>query len=274
MRIILPQSPAPVFAWSSDAIPPPIPLSTDQTGPHQWKWTLTWKTFSATGTLSTPTNQWDASEAVAAGGGSLTIVATANGQSATATIKVTGINPISDQLSQFLATQPNGAGFAKILQHESACHNFGSTGEPIVSFDHGYGMCQLTTPQPTFVQAWNWKSNVLGGLALFAAKYAVATAYLQQGGRTCSDNQLLYESVSLWNGGHYHVWSADGWIRNPNMLCDTKTGNIGWDMTDPLNTGKTEVALHKRDAAQYNKPPSPKAHWKYSGVCYADRILG
>ena len=63
------------------------------------------------------------------------------------------------------------------------------------------------------------------------------------------------------------------WVRNADILCDPATGNIGWDMTDPENNGKTVAELHKRDAGTYSKRPSG-AHWKYSGVCYADAVLG
>ena len=49
---------------------------------------------------------------------------------------------------------------------------------------------------------------------------------------------------------------------------------MGWDMTDAENKGKTVADLQKRDSALFNKPPQAGAHWRYSGVCYADAILG
>ena len=59
------------------------------------------------------------------------------------------------------------------------------------------------------------------------------------------------------------------------MLCDTQTGNIGWDMTDPDNAGMTEDELHKRDEDTYKNPKTKdKAvnKWKYTGLCYADHL--
>ena len=215
----------------------------------------------------------DAMVAAALGGGTLAVTAKAGGNSATATLTITGTNPTQQQVQAFLATQPHGADFAKILLAESGASNF-RNGEPIKSFDNGYGMCQLTTPAPTFVQVWKWQSNVLGGLELFAGKRAIATSYLTQGGRTCTDTQLLYETVSLWNGGHYHVWNGTAWVRNANVLCDRLAGNIGWDMTLPVNAGKTEQALHQRDSAGYKAGHVATSHWQYFGVCYADHILG
>jgi hypothetical protein len=103
-----------------------------------------------------------------------------------------------------------------------------------------------------------------------------ALAYLTQSGRAYSADQLKREAVCRWNGGAYHEWDAktNRWVRSPHVLCDSMAGNIGWDLTDPANKGKSETELHKRDSGAYSGAPPAGAHWKYSGVCYADRILG
>jgi hypothetical protein len=209
-------------------------------------------------------------------GGTLTVRAAAGKDTVSISVKIKGTNPSGTEVSTYLGTKQNADGFDKLLDHESHFKNFNAHGEPVKSFDNGYGMCQLTTPTPTFEQVWNWKLNIDGGLALFATKRATAVTYLSQNGRTYTNDQLKYETVCRWNGGAYHTWDdkAKAWVRNPNILCDSATGNIGWDMTDAENKGKTEADLHKRDAASYSKPPQSGAHWKYSGVCYADAILG
>ncbi|MBI5256105.1 MAG: hypothetical protein HY855_06365 [Burkholderiales bacterium] len=59
------------------------------------------------------------------------------------------------------------------------------------------------------------------------------------------------------------------------MLCDSKTGNIGWNQTSESNKDKTESALHERDKDTYKDPKArdKAAHpWQYSGVCYADHL--
>ena len=272
VRMILPASQR--FEWSSDAVAPAIPISTDGSGAHHWVWRLTWRSFNASGSARTSGNQWDAGIAAAMGGGSLLVTASTGKSSAHATLKITGVNPTQAQVTHYLSPYPSGAGFTKILMHESRTKNFDAHGEPLKSFDNGYGICQLTTPRPTFVQVWNWKSNVEGGLALFDAKRAAASAYLGQGGRTYTDDQLLREAICRWNGGSYHDWTPNGWVRRATVLCDSATGNIGWDMTNPRNTNKTESDLHKRDASLYAAPPDADANWMYSGVCYADAILG
>ena len=117
-------------------------------------------------------------------------------------------------------------------------------------------MCQLTTPTPTFEQVWNWKRNVDGGLALFAQKRAAAITYLSQSGRSYTDDQLRYETVCRWNCAKSPVWdqATGGWVRPSHILCDSQTGNIGWDMTLDANKGKTEAQLRARDSGSYSRP--------------------
>lgn len=262
------------FAISTAPAWPSIAFETDAQGAHTWNWTLAWGTFKKSGSEKTAGNTWDAAQAIANCGGALTVVATAGTATASITVQIKGTNPSAAEVTQYLDTKPDSAGFAKIINHETKFQHFHkNTSEPVKSFDNGYGLCQLTTPPPTFEQAWNWKQNVDGGLKLFGQKRTAARTYLSQSGRTFSDEQLKFETVCRWNGGAYHKWDAAAgkWVRSPNVLCDTKTGNIGWDMTDPENTGKTEAQLRARDQASYRNPPG--AHWKYFGVCYADRVL-
>jgi hypothetical protein len=264
-----------VFAITADPKWPSIVFQTDATGLHSWQWTISWNTYSKSGVETSPANQWDAANAISGLGGQLKVQATANGQSDTVSVRVTGQNPSTQQVTAYLASQAGSDGFDKLLEHESKCKHFNAQGDPIKSFDNGYGMCQLTSPPPSFAQVWNWKLNVDGGLALFAQKRAAAIQYLTQQGRSYTADQLKYEAVCRWNGGSYHVWDAkNGWVRDPNIVCDSQTGNIGWDMTDAENQGKTAVQLHQRDSSSYSGGRQSGAHWRYFGVCYADAILG
>ena len=267
-------SPAPdaVFTIDSAANWPSIPFQTDATGPHTW----TWKTFTQSGMENSSANQWDAQTAVVNLGGTLTVTAKSGNDTARVTVTLKATNPTVADATTFLATQANSAGFDKILEKEASFRNFNAAGEPIKSFDNGYGMCQLTTPPLTFTQVWNWKQNMEAGLLLFATKRAAAVTYLTQSNRSATDDQIKYEAVCRWNGGHYHTWDAksEAWVRNPDMLCDPAAGNMGWDMTDAENKGKSLADLHQRDSASFNYPPANGAHWKYSGVCYADCLLG
>ncbi len=270
--------PSPGQAFSISGVPawPAVTFRTDTPGPHTWQWTLSWGSFSKSGTATTADNTWDASTSIANCGGTLSVVATCGSATCPITVRLTGTNPTLADVIAHVRSLPGGAGFERIIKHESRSRHFGASSEPLRSFDNGYGMCQLTTPQPTFEQVWNWKRNVEGGLALYLQKRASAKNFLGQSGRTFTESQLEYETMSRWNGGAYHTWDAAAakWTRNAMVLCDRATGNIGWDLKDPANAGKTEAELHMRDAASYSRPPAAGAHWRYYGICYADRVLG
>ena len=264
--------------FTISAVPewPTISFETDASGPHKWHWVLSWGTYKKSGVVPTTNNQWDASSVIANFGGTLTVRAEAGKVSATISVSIKGANPTAVMVMQYLATKANSTGFDKIISHETRSLHFNAKNEPIKSFDHGYGMCQLTTPTPTFEQVWNWKLNVDGGLNLFAQKRTAAKTFLSQSGRAYTSEQLTYETVCRWNGGSYHEWDAKAaaWVRKANVLCDSATGNIGWDTSDAENKGKTEAVLRARDKAGYSHAPGATAHWMYSGVCYADSLLG
>lgn len=265
-----------VFTIAADPKWPSIGFETDGKGAHTWTWTIQWTTFKKTGTAKTDGNKWSADTVITNLGGTLTVQVMANNSTATITVKIKGTNPKSSEVVGYLAKTQSSAGFDKIIAQESKFVHFNTLGEPIKTFDNGFGMCQLTTPAPTFEKVWNWKLNVDGGIQLYEQKRTAAITYLSQSKRTYTTDQLKYEAVCRWNGGSYHDWDAKAgkWIRRTTILCDSKTGNIGWDMTDASNKGKTEAELHKRDGETYKKPPQANAHWKYSGVCYADHVLG
>ena len=147
---------------------------------------------------------------------------------------------------------------------------------PVVAFDKGYGLTQMTTPAPSFLQIWSWKENITGGTSLYKVKQKTAKTYLSQSNRTYTEYQLKLETWTRWNGGIYHVWDekSKAWVRNNNITCDSVTGNIGWDMTLEGNKEKTTEELHKRDAESYKKPKDKAAinQWKYTGICYADHL--
>lgn len=257
------------------AVWPSIPLETDGKGPHTWRWEINWRAFHANGEARTQDNHWDALSVINNMGGTLKVTATADSGVASVTITLTGANPMSTDVQSYLAQQANSNGFFSIINHETRCRHFQSNGEPIHSFDNGYGICQLTSPAPTYEQVWSWKENILAGLTLFRRKAAAARRYLGQSDRNFSTDQLRRETVARWNGGAYHSWNTpDGWVRNPDIICDTQTGNIGWDMTDPANAGQTEEQLRQRDRNTYRRGRRAGDNWRYMGVCYADRILG
>ncbi len=280
MKITTPK-PADVFRITTAPAWPSVAFATDATGSHTWYWTMSWDTFKKTGSAITPGNRWDAKTVIEGFGGTLSVVVEAKDAknakiSAHISVKIAGDNPTAAEVDAYLATKIEGVGFNKIVQKESKYKHFNNSSAPIKSFDGGYGLCQLTTPKPSFEQVWNWKLNIEGGLALFKVKRTAAITYLSQSGRTYTSDQLTYEAVCRWNGGAYHAWDATAlkWVRPTHILCDSNTGNIGWDMNDANNKDKTEAVLRKRDSGSYSSAPAAGAHWRYYGVCYADRMLG
>lgn len=253
---------------------PSIDFASDASGAHVWDWSIRWGSHHQSGQARTPDNRWDARAAIANLGGTLDVRARSAGGEATITARIVGANPSPEAVTRFLAAQPGSDGFTRIVAQESRYRHFDAHGEPVRAFDGGCGLCQLTTPAPTFAQAWSWKRNLEAGLALFAAKRAAAHTWLGQSGRIFTGEQLTREAVCRWNGGRYHVWDGARWSRPATIVCDTRAGNIGWDMGDPANHGHSEAALHARDAASYARPPLATARWHYHGVCYADHVLG
>lgn len=273
MRITSPATNA-VFPIGSDTTPPRITFTTDATGLHNWDWSIVWRTWRRSGQVRTEGNTLVLDTILANLGGTLTVRVRAGVAQAHIVVKVTGTNPSATELSTYLSSRPGSGGFDAIIEHETHGRQFDRHGDPVRSFDGGYGMCQLTTPAPSLEQCWNWKLNVDGGLALFAQKRNAAIAYLSQSNRTYTDSQLQHEAVARWNGGGYHRFVGSAWVRNPDILCDPATGNIGWDMTDPDNAGQTLEQLRTRDSASYRGGRHAGDHWRYSGVCYADALLG
>ena len=268
-------------------------IDTPATGTFEWSWAISWpanvsglresakrgkvlKTFAQNGKFSNSSKSWQVDLSSNIVGGNLTVTVKAGMDIFKRSVYVLGKNPGETRVTTFLSTLNDVKGFDKLLAQESQFKNFiNADGYPVVAFDAGYGLTQMTTPAPTYEQVWNWKKNIEGGAALYKTKQSIAKKYLGKNGRSYTDEQLKLETWSLWNGGNYHVWEEKNqtWIRNPDILDDTKTGNIGWNMKKDENKGKTEAELHERDKGEYKKPPEKeKRHWTYSGICYADHI--
>lgn len=72
-------------------------------------------------------------------------------------LRIKGENPTSGQIPAE-ATTPWY--IRRMIRRESSCRQFGSDDYPLKSFDHGYGLMQLTDPQPNELEIWSWKANV------------------------------------------------------------------------------------------------------------------
>ncbi|PNB70918.1 hypothetical protein C1X64_27580 [Pseudomonas sp. GW456-E7] len=288
-----------VFNITQDAMLPIIDFEfrTQAAGDYKWSWTIEWsakvsglrerarsgnalQTFSASGAFVSRDSKWTAEFSGQVLGGTLTVKVNVNGKTLTRTVTIKGKNPTSESIATYVTSLDDMAGFEKLLEQETNCKHFiDFDGQPIVAFDKGYGVTQMTNPAPTYEQAWNWKANIQAGSSVYRDKVRIAKKYLGQAGRSYTDNQLRHEVFSRWNGGSYHTWDTalGTWVRKNNILCDSNTGNIGWSTDKESNQGKTEAELRERDKDTYSQGKDGQSNdhpWKYSGVCYADHVLG
>lgn len=288
-----------VFTITQDAMLPRVvfEFQTQNPGPYNWSWEIEWQAkvsglrenprqarvvqiFSELGLFESNHTVWVADFSGRTLGGTLTVTVAVGTKTLTRKVEIKGCNPTSAQVATYIATLEDMAGFEKLLQQETNCKHFiDFDREPIVAFDKGYGITQMTNPAPTYEQAWSWKANISAGSLIYADKVRSAKRYLGRAGRTYTDDQLLHEVFSRWNGGAYHEWDAASasWIRKKNTLCDSNTGNIGWSMDKELNREKTEAELRLRDRATYRNGTAGQSDehpWEYKGVCYADHVLG
>jgi hypothetical protein len=286
-----------LFSINEDALFPEITFEIDVTGVTacKWEWEITWaaatsgsreskkrgrvlKHFSEKGHGDCNETKWIANLDQKCLGGVLKVTAIADGKKFTRHARIIAVNPTEEMISDFLSTFEDIPGLDRIIKNESKFKQFiNADGEPIVSFDGGFGLTQMTNPKPSYSEAWNWKDNIRAGVKLYRQKRKEAQTKLSGGRnkqRPYTEEQLQLETWCRWNSGTYHIWDeVNGqWIRDPTILGDTKTGNIGWDKNNPENKGKTEEILHERDKSEYSKPRTSKSSWRYSGVVYADHI--
>ncbi|MFJ4376555.1 hypothetical protein ACIP1T_28560 [Pseudomonas japonica] len=265
-------------------------------GPYRWAWTIEWgakvsglrererkgevlKTFTESGSFESHATTWTADLSGKVLGGTLVVTVTAGQHRLRRTVLIKGTNPSKESIATYVATLEDMDGMEKLLEQETRSKHFIALDRlPIVAFDQGYGITQMTNPAPDYEQTWNWKANILAGSAIYQEKVRAARKFLGGSERTYTNEQLQREVFSRWNGGTYHEWDAteSAWVRKKNILCDSNTGNIGWFTDDAKNQDKTEAELHERDKDTYKKGgkgQSAEHRWKYSGVCYADHVL-
>lgn len=272
-------------------------IETAEQAPYEWSWTLSWpaavsglresanrgivkSNFVEKKEFKQDEKKWAVNFGGPILGGTLTVQVKAGNELFKRSIYICGKNPGEQRVKDYLESFNDIDGFDEIVAQESKYKHFiNADGQPVVSFDGGYGLVQMTNPPPTFEQCWNWKENIKRGIALYREKRVEAKDYLSNKGkgktRTYAAEQLKLETLTRWNGGYYHVWDQknSAWARKPNILCDTETSNIGWNINKKDNKGKTEDELHDRDKDEYKKPPKKeKRKWHYSGICYADHV--
>lgn len=172
------------------------------------------------------------------------------------TVLVRGTQPPPAKVSAYLVAK-SATALEKLVKQESQFKHFINADlEPVVAFDKGFGLTQLTKPAPTYTQAWSWKENLDGGIKLIDVKKQDAKNWLNNHGKDSYTQEMLdMETLARWNGGSYHEWDipTKKWVRKKSLMCDTQNGNIGWDTNIALNKGETEKDLRARDVKNTQK---------------------
>jgi hypothetical protein len=289
---------AEIFHIRKDAVFPAIifEFRTQAAGVYEWSWAIEWEVkvsglneqvrngnvvqiFKDSGSFISSDTRWAVDLSGQTLGGKLTVTVTSGKKTLVRSVLICGKNPEKDDVASYLATLEGVAGFDKLIEQETGFKHFlHSDGEPVVAFDKGYGIAQVTRPAPSYEQAWSWKANIIVGASIYREKVRAAAKYLGQADRNYTTAQLEHEALSRWNGGSYHEWDQAlvAWVRKKNILCDANTGNIGWLMDDEVNKDKPADELHERDKDTFKngkKGQSDNHSWAYSGVCYADHVL-
>lgn len=281
-----------IFSIDDEAKMPNIcfEIKTEAKGNYLWSWELQWnalacpqrrdksrfqqkkvRSFCEKGAFESSSNKWDVNLNDLIIGGALTVKVKAGDCTYRRRIFIKGTEPgkekIFTELNNYKSSHPREAELAKKIfkQETNFCHLF-SDGEPLVSFDNGYGLGQATNPAPTFEQIWNWKKHVEYIVTVvIKEKRDLAKKYLNgHGGYT--EDDLDMETLVYYNGANYHylIWDyrAKKWKENSNILCDPEQSNTGWDVSHEASRNKTIDQLRKGEGG---KP-------KYTGRCYAEHI--
>ena len=281
-----------VYWIDADAKIPEIifKIKTDVAGPYLWSWDLQWnalacpqrrdrprfkqkkiKNYQMKGGFESLLKDWSANFDNLIVGGTLTVRVKAGAFTFVRRVFIKGVEPgeekILTELTLYKKDNPHEAELAKkIFKQESKFLHFFSDGEPLVSFDNGYGLGQATNPVPSYDQVWNWKKHIQYIVTVVInEKRALAKKYLDEHGHY-SDEDLDLETLVYYNGANYHylVWDkiSKKWQENSRVLCDPAESNKGWDLSEESNKAKTLDDLRK---GQGGKP-------KYTGRCYAEHI--
>jgi hypothetical protein len=284
------------FYIDEDAVFPTIDfeIKTDVPGPYKWSWVMSWDahvsglrekkrgrkvaSFKEHGEFTQDAKTWDAKKINKVIGGKLCVTVEVGEAKFRRTVLVLAKQPTPEKIKAYLEARDSTALEKLVKQESNFKHVINLDLEPVVAGDRGYGLTQLTNPLPTYTQIWSWQENLNAGIALVNVKKKEAKKFLEtHGADSYTQDMLDLEILSRWNGGFYHEWNATTkkWQRKDEIMCDSKTGNIGWNMDLAANKGKTEAELHERDKDEYSKMKAGQTAehpWVYTGVCYADHV--
>ncbi len=115
------------------------------------------------------TEDWDINAALGSSfiGGKITVTLKDDDVECPFVFHIRGINPTASTVNTYIGTSPWY--LIPMVKQESATRQFDSGTAsstdfeakcPLKSDDNGWGLFQLTNPEPTVDQLWNWKANL------------------------------------------------------------------------------------------------------------------
>ncbi|MGH6648445.1 hypothetical protein [Aquabacterium sp.] len=276
---------------NADAVFPEVifEFTSDVEGPYEWSWDIRWtaeacpqahgkkrfkakksKLYTKQGKFTSNEKKWKADLGVAVGG-VLTVTVKAGNLTFLRRVIILGKNPGEEKVRTELDTyledfKKEIAISKKIFQQESKFRHFYSDDMPLVSFDNGYGLGQITNPEPTYEQVWNWKAHVKHVVTSFVKDLRKKSERYFSSHPGGTEDQIDTETLVFYNGAnhHYHVWSETSktWVVNVNVICDPTQSNKGWNGVDAKNKGLSLADL------QGGKGSTAV----YTGRCYAEHV--
>jgi len=268
-------------------------IKTNLPGPYEWSWDITWTgkacpqaegkkrftpsrgalpPFKDNGSFKSDSKKWTANLNDKIIGGLLTVKVKAGSTTFIRKTLIRGKNPTREAVQKYLDAnwkdKHDLALIKKIFQQETKYKQFYSDEMPLVSFDKGYGLGQLTNPAPTYEEAWCWKKHVKAVMSTIETFHRNRAKTYLDTHKNYTDDMLDLETLASYNGlakkQRYHNWdsTSNKWIVNSNVICDPDQSNKGWLITEKANANQTI------DQLSDNSKSKPF----YTGRCYAEHI--
>jgi hypothetical protein len=148
----------------------------------------------------------------------------------------------------------------KIINHESQVRQFHESGVPLWSMDgaRGVGMMQITAPQPSDDEVWDWRENIRGGARVFSQKLGTAIRRLNLLYRQIlteaaqvvalvppiTGDMVVLNAIRGYNGYSNGFGILDEWrpVRDSHgRLVIDGNGQTSWERTPALERVRPEL---------------------------------
>ena len=115
------------------------------------------KKFTLSNSFASTSRAWTADLAGLVIGGELTVSVASKTENLSKKVIIKGRNPTKKTVNTYLAEMTDVKGLEAYLEQESQYKHFLTDGEPLVTFDKGFGITQITSPSPSpsHPQVWS-----------------------------------------------------------------------------------------------------------------------